>query len=331
MLFTDNVTKPKSWDWRPKLWFPMLERVVSVALAVSLSVGPLTIDAFGESNGAPSLRTETTIRAQVQEVRLGFYVSSRNGRPVTGLKPSQFFLYQDNKPLAAFSDFYADQNLPLRVTLMIDASDSMARGFAAERKAAEGFLGRVVRPQTDSSAVVAFSTHSQVETGVDPASPATLRHLEKLRSAGLTSLFDSICDAVGLFPATEQAPVRRVLVLLSDGDDNYSRHSLGEAVEAALGSDVVIYAITPHNPKQEHWGDDNLVALTNATGGRVFFLKNYEQSEKAFAEIEQEIRARYTATFRPTGSTCGFHSLRIEPTDISLRIRSRTGFYGDCR
>jgi len=120
------------------------------------------------------------------------------------------------------------------------------------------------------------------------------------------------------------------LVLLSDGDDNYSLHSPWDAIATAQRADVVIYAISPRDPKLMRAGNGNLEELTAATGGRVFFLKKYEQSAEVFAQIEREIRSEYAVTFRPEGKLCGFHSLTVKPADSSQRGRSREGFYGDC-
>jgi Ca-activated chloride channel homolog len=312
----------------------MLERVVAVALSLATvaATGAGAKAQSGLTAATPETQTEMTIRKTVGEVRLGFHVSSRNGRPVPGLQKDQFAVYQDGKPVTAVTGFYADDHLPLRLVLMIDASDSMSKGFLSEREAASTFLRRVVRPGVDQSAVVAFATHAALDLDWDAASPETLRRIEMLHSAGLTALFDSICDAAARMPAYDRQPdlTRRVLVLLSDGDDTYSRQSLEDAIAAAQRSDLVVYAVTAHNRKGVHWGDANLEKLTAATGGRVFFLKKYEQSEKVFADIEQEIRSQYTVTFRPAGSTCGFHSVVVEPADRSLRARARAGFYGDC-
>jgi VWFA-related protein len=265
-------------------------------------------------------------------VRLGFHVSFQNGRPVPELQPGQFSVYQDGKPITALTGFYADQDLPLRLLLMIDASDSMTRGFASERKAAANFLEKVVRPDVDQSAVVAFSTHASTQLGANASALEKLHLIGDLHSSGLTALFDSLCEAAARIPAYDQGTTRtrRVLVLLSDGDDNYSLHSLQDAIAAAQKSDVVIYAISPRDPRFLEPGKANLEVLTAATGGRVFFLKKYEKSPEAFGQIEQEIRSEYAITFHPEGKLCGFHSVRVEPTDGKLRARSREGFYGDC-
>jgi Ca-activated chloride channel homolog len=311
----------------------MIQRIASLALSVALvTARAISSDLASSSGWSPETRPEITIRKTVQEVRLGFHVSSQNGRPVPELQAGQFSLYQDGQPITAVTGFYADQNLPLRLLLMIDASDSMTRSFASERKAAANFLERVVRPDVDQSAVVAFSTHANIQLGANASAPEKLRLIDDLHSSDLTALFDSICEATARIPAYdhETTLTRRVLVLLSDGDDNYSLHSLRDAIAAAQKSDVVIYAISPRDPRLLQPGNANLEELTAATGGRVFFLKKYEQSPEAFAQIEREIRSEYAVTFHPEGKLCGFHSVRVEPADSNQRARSREGFYGDC-
>ena len=312
----------------------MLERVVALALSVALfPVSGAAGEVPSSSSPAPSeTQTEMTIRKTVGEVRLAFHVSSRNGRAVAGVQREQIAVYQDGQLIHGLTSFSADQGLPLRLVLMIDASGSMSKGFDFERAAAAAFLRRVVRPGVDQSAVVSFSTHVVHDLDADASSPQILHRIALLHSSGLTALFDAIHETATRVPAFDRQPdlTRRALILLSDGEDTYSRHSLNDAITAAQRSDVVIYAVTAHNPKNREPGDLNLDRLTAATGGRVFYLKKFEHSEKVFAEIEQEIRSQYTVTFRPAGSTCGYHDVSVEPADRSLRTRSRSGFYRDC-
>lgn len=312
----------------------MLKRIGTITLALILAGSPMA--ALDPVSGVPrstaEIQSDMTIRREVGEVRLGFHVSSRNGRPAVDVRKDQISVFQDGQPVPEIAAFYSDQDLPLRLVLMVDSSDSMSRGFDSERSAAEAFLQRVVRPKMDRSAVATFSTHTAVEVETDPSSPNLLRRIQGLRASGLTALFDAICEVGARIPEFDRQPglTRRVVILLSDGDDTYSRHSLDDAITVALRSDIVIYAVASHNPRNPHWGDANLQELTGATGGRVFFLKKYEQSDKIFAEIERELRSQYTVTFRPEGSPCGFHSLGVRAKDRSLKIRSRTGYFGDC-
>lgn len=310
----------------------MLERVAAVALLPILLAGGISpADLPARFGTMLTSRQEMTIRKTVKEVRVGFHISGRDGTPFSGLRKDQISVYQDGQ-IARVTGFYADHNLPLSILLMVDASDSMTKGFSSERDAASGFLQRIVRPGTDESYMVVFSTKSQVEVDGNASSPETLQRISTLHSSGLTALFDSIRKAAESLPKRDQGrtPTRRILVLLSDGDDTYSLHSLNDAVAAAQRSDLVIYAVTAHDPKFVRRGDSNLEQLARATGGRVFYLKKYEHSEKLFAEIEEEIRQQYTVTFHPAGKPCGFHSIRIAVADHDLQARARAGFYGDC-
>lgn len=310
----------------------MMERVASLALVLVLLIGMASAaDTSATPGTAPISQSEMTIRKTVQEVRVGFHLSSQNGRSFSGLQRDQLSVYQDGQ-VADITGLYADSNLPLRLLLMIDASDSMSKGFSSERDAAGAFLRRVVRPGVDESALVVFSTKSEMEVNGDASSSATLQRISTLHSSGLTALFDSVRKAAEALSTrdADSTPTKRVLVLLSDGDDTYSLHPLSDALAAAQKSDLVIYAVTAHDGKHVRRGDSNLEQLATATGGRVFYLKKYEKSEKVFAEIEDEIRQQYMVTFHPAGETCGFHSVRIALADRRLQARARTGFYGDC-
>ena len=275
---------------------------------------------------------QTTFRKSVQEVQLDFAVSSQNGRPVPTLNVDDFTIYQDSQPVPAITGFYAGQNLPLHLLLMIDASDSMTRGFVAERNAAGSFLRNVVRPGIDYSAVASFSTHLTFDPSEDASSPHTMRQIGLLRSEGPTALYDSLYEGAAAFLAfnRERSNTRRVVVLLSDGDDNYSLHSLEDAIAAAQKSNLTIYAIAAHNPQLLYRGDGVLERMCSETGGRFFVVKTFEESGKAFAAMEQELRSQYTVNFRGSRDNCGYHTLRIELKDQLLRARSRAGFYGDC-
>lgn len=309
----------------------MLQRTVAIGfVALLLIERTLGLDAPSGPDTPPvGTQSEMTFRTTAHEVSLGFHIAASNGRPVTGVKQEQLTVYQDGQPVPITS-FSADDRLPLHLVLMIDSSSSMSKEFDRQCSAAADFVRRVVRPDIDQSTVLAFSARAITVAGSEISSPEAAQQIEKLHSAGLTALFDALYDAAHRAGAGEPETARRVVVVLTDGDDNFSRHSLHEALAAALGSNVVIYAITAHNPKNGERQDANLQNLTSATGGRLFFLRKYAQPEKVFAEIEQEIRSQYSVTFRPGTSSCGFHSVGVETNDRSLKIRLRVGFFGDC-
>jgi Ca-activated chloride channel family protein len=122
-------------------------------------------------------------------------------------------------------------------------------------------------------------------------------------------------------------PVRRLLILLSDGEDNYSLHSLQEAIEAAQRNDIAIYAITVHDRRYSHPGDAVLERLAAATGGRTFVLSKIAAVDQVFTRIEDELGAQYSVWFRSQAAHVGYHRLEVLPRTGGLRIHAREGYY----
>ncbi|MBI3478662.1 MAG: VWA domain-containing protein [Acidobacteria bacterium] len=308
----------------------MLKPILSCALSLAVAVGPLlnvTTPSSSQAGDPPLLTIQKTRR----EVQLEFHIFL-DGRAIRNVQRNQIVVYQDGKQVTEITGFYEEQDLPLQLVLMIDTSASMTKEFAPEQAAAMGFLRRMTRLVTDQSMVVAFSTHATLNPSLDGSAPASFRQIALLRPAGLTALFDSICEVSARI--SESSPQsgrsRNVLILLSDGADTYSLNSLEQAIAAALDSNLTIYAITDHAQHKVSRGDINLQKLAAATGGQVFFLKKFKSTEGTFVELEREIHSQYTVTFALPGDSCGFHSVRVETTDPKMQVRSRGGFYRDC-
>lgn len=299
---------------------------LSLAIAPALAINP---NSPGAASSAPGGSPDILFQKSAREVQIGFHLAQEE-QPSKELRTDQLTLYQDGQR-TEITGIYADQDLPLRLVLMLDTSASMSTGFARGKTTAIDFLHRVVRPNIDRSTVMTFSTHATLDATAN-AAPTSFRGIALRRPSGLTALFDSICEATAQMADASASPrgTRNVMVLLSDGDDNYSRLSLDDAISAAQRADLAIYAITVQSDKNAHWGDANLKELTTETGGRVFFLKKFGQYEAVFADLEREIRSQYTVTFRLGESTCGFHGVRVEAVDRKLRLRSRSGFYRAC-
>jgi VWFA-related protein len=310
----------------------MLKAILSCALSLAVAAGPmLTVKAPPASDPDWDNPPLLTIHKTTREVQLAFRVSY-NGRAIHNVQRGQVLVYQDEKQVTDITGFYEDQDLPLQLVLMIDTSASMSKEFAPEQAAAIAFLQRALHPSIDQIMAVAFSTHASLDPLMDASSPTALRQIALLRPSGLTALFDSIYEVSSRISETSRQPgrSRKILVLLSDGDDTYSLHSLEEAIAAAQNSDLTIYAITNHSQHKVNWGDANLEKMANATGGEVFLLRKSSSTETTFADLESKTRSQYTVTFALAGDSCGFHSVRVETTDRTMQVRSRTGFYRDC-
>ena len=270
------------------------------------------------------------IRTQVREVQVIFTVTDKHGRFVRGLGANQVRVLDNGSPVGGFTTFSEAHNLPLRIALLLDASDSMQPGFESERQAALSFLERIVRPEYDRAVVVSFA-NTEAPTASTSRPMLLEGAVRKIRSGGETALYDALADVSGhrLMTRREAGPVRRMVILLSDGEDNYSRINLDEAIAALQQSEIAVYAISVHSRRLEYPGDKVLRRLSEATGGHVFLLSNYQAAAKVFATIEEEVRQQYVLGYRPSDTYAGgtYHALQVIADPPHKRIvHARTGY-----
>jgi len=265
------------------------------------------------------------LHSRVNEVRIAFSVSNGRGKAVTMLTRDDITVRSQNQTVTAITSFDRADNLPLQLALVVDASGSMQETFAEERLAAQKLLKRMVRPQVDDAFVVGFATKALVKHGAINGESAT--PLQDLQSDGQTALYDTLHDvARGLEQTQGQEPTRRVIILLSDGEDNWGRHNLDEVIAAAQQADAAIFAITAHSRRYEFPGDHVLQQLAEATGGKAFVVRHYDKLDKVFAVIEAALRTHYIVGFRPPSVACGFHDVSISVRGKS-KVRARSGYY----
>jgi VWFA-related protein len=152
-----------------------------------------------------------------------------------------------------------------------------------------------------------------------------------LRPGGGTALHDAVFQACEkLAKAPVHGTARRAIILLSDGDDNQSRHTREEAIEAALRAEVIIYVISTNVTGSDKRGDKVLMRYAEATGGRVFFPLRIEEVSNAFAEIQDELRSQYVIAYKPENFVQDghYHSIAIDvPGKPNVKIRARKGYY----
>ncbi len=275
---------------------------------------------------APAL----TIQRQVNEVHLSFVVEDRRRRPLPNIGRDEIRLFADGQPIERITSFEESSDLPLHLAILIDCSDSMQKGFVQERRAAQAFVRRLLRPEIDSLLLVDFAGQASLSNMTGRSANLLATKINSLEAAGHTAIYDAIYEtaSLALASAREDQPVRRVMILLSDGDDNDSRHGRAEAVDLAQRAGIVIYAVTAHNRRFEYQGDAILRQMTEATGGRTFILARFDEVEKVFAQIEAELRNQYSLTFRAPGpSRCGYHLLDVRHRNPTARVRARSGYY----
>jgi len=188
-----------------------------------------------------------------------------------------------------------------------------------------------MRPKADSAFVVGFG--GEIKTWQTPtADPQQLTlAINRLEEPGWgTRVFDALYSACSgsLAAPSEGESLHRAIILLTDGDDTDSLHSLGDAIAAAQRSEIQIYPLTIHSPRTADRGDRVLQRLADSTGGRLYVAATAKDLGNAFAQIEQDLRTQYYVSFPPQQPTPGFHSLRVEVRSAGkLEVRARQGYY----
>ncbi len=273
-----------------------------------------------------------TIRKSVEEVRVVFSAVDSRGRSIPGLRAEDVKVFDDDQRVPAFTGFYASNDLPLRVTLLVDTSESMTGIYTAQNAAASWLADRVVRPGVDEISVRTFSENSVVATKSSDA-PLVRAALGALRPSGQTAMFDAmirVIDEARQQQRDDPRPARGVFLLLTDGEDNFSLHTLDDVIAAAQRADVVVYTINSHRLRLIFPGDPVLQRLADSTGGRAFLLPSYSRIGNVFPQLESELGAQYTVTFRPrdTADRRRPHRLRVEVNaPAKVQVRARRGYY----
>jgi Ca-activated chloride channel homolog len=261
-----------------------------------------------------------------------FTVTDKHGKFVKDLQQNDFRVMDDSKPAAAIEGFSRETNLPLRVGLLIDASNSIRERFTFEQEAAIEFLSSIIRPRSDQAFVLGFDTTPEITADFTDNSEKLARGVRLLRPGGGTALWDAIYYACRdkLQKAHAGNTVRRAIILLSDGDDNQSRVTREEAIEMAQRAEVIIYAISTNVSGVKLRGDKYMERVAEATGGRAFFPFKIQDVANAFSEVQDELRSQYSLAYKPADlRTDGkYHSIDIVAQNHkNLRVRARKGYF----
>ena len=273
-----------------------------------------------------------TIKTIINEVNVVFTVTDKHGRHVTDLKQADFRVIDDNKPPEELRSFKAETNLPLQVGLLIDASNSVRDRFKFEQESAIEFLNQTVRPRFDRAFVVGFDATPEVTQDFTDNTELLAHGVHELRPGGGTALYDAVYFACRdkLLKASKSTPVRRAIILLSDGDDNLSHVTREEAIEMAQRAEAIIYTISTNVSGTKGAGDKVLERIADATGGRAFFPFQIRDVVNDFAEIQEELRSQYAVSYKPADFKADGHyrTIEIVANDRkNFRVRARRGYY----
>lgn len=282
----------------------------------------------GQANSSSS--SDNPIVLDVNRVNMLFSVSDKRGRFVTNLTKDNFEILEEKRP-QQIVEFVAETDLPLRLGVLIDTSNSIRDRFRFQQEAAIEFVNGVMRPQ-DRAVVVSFDTSPELVADLTPDTGKLAQAIRDLRPGGGTALYDAIFYVCRdkLMLDQPMHKYRRALIVISDGDDNQSRHTRDQALELAQKADVVIYAISTNISGMTTDGDKVLKYMTSETGGLTFFPFKVQDLSQSFENIANELRHQYSLLYRPDQpkNDGQFRPVTIRIKDRKdLVVRARKGYY----
>jgi len=281
-----------------------------------------------DPNDNPSFRFVKS----VDLVNVIFTVTDKKGRFVKDLKQSDFKVLDNDRAPAKILGVKAETDLPLRVGLLVDASNSVRDRFTFEQESAIEFLNSIIRPHSDRAFIIGFDTTAEVTQDFTDNTEKLSKGVRALRAGGGTALYDALYYACRdkLLKTDQNSSVRRAIILLSDGEDNQSRVTREEAVEMAQRAEVIVYAISTNTSGVKLHGDKVLERLAEATGGRAFFPFKVQDVANAFSEIQDELRSQYQLAYKPADFRADgrYHSIEIlAENHKNLKVRARKGYF----
>jgi len=282
-----------------------------------------------------SARQPFTFRSSIDEVDVFFTVTDR-GRPVSDLRSNEIRILDDKHPPATVVDFRTESHLPLRLAVVIDTSESIKDRFSFEQAAGTDFLREVLTGKDDLAFVAGFS-NSVLLVQDFTHDLAQLSHgMNQLVSVGGTAIWDTVAFAAEkLAEKSEPQPVARMIVIISDGDDNASKATLKQAIEKAQSNEVAVYTVSTRNEDPEEsagsTGNHAMKTLARLTGGVAFFPGSASHLKRSLADLQQVIRSRYFISYRPGRFQRDGHyrtlEIAAERNGHKLKVNARKGYY----
>jgi VWFA-related protein len=271
-----------------------------------------------------------TFHIQVNEVNLIFTVTDKKGKFITGLQRENFGLLDDGRPPLAVLRFTQQTNLPLRVGIMLDTSSSIRQRFQFEQDSAIEFLLQILH-RDDRAFVEGFDIQTDVAQDFTNNVDLLNQGIRKLRPGGGTALFDALYRTCKdqMLTLQETTAVRRALILVSDGDDNYSRVEESDAIKMCQRADTIVYSISTNISPSKDRGDDVLKAISEATGGQAFYPVKLEDVAVGFRNVEEELRSQYHLVYRPANlkQDGAFRTIYLQANDPRYHVRAQKGYF----
>lgn len=279
----------------------------------------------------PPSDSDPVITLDVTRVNLLFTVSDRRGRFVNNLTADDFQVVEHKRPQKIL-EFASESDLPLRIGILVDTSNSIRDRFKFELETASHFLETVIRKGRDKALIYSFDNQAELVQDLTDDVNLLGKKLRSLRAGGGTAMYEAmyLASRDHLMQDQPRHKYRRALIIIGDGDDNASRFSRDQGLEMVHKADGVIYCISTNQTGMNNIGDKTLKYFAEETGGQAFFPFKAQDLAQDFENIANELRSQYSILYRPEPLiTDGkYHPILVRVRNQrGLVVRSRKGYY----
>jgi len=321
--------------------------IVKRAAALVAAIALFGLTALGPRQGPAQLfaqqtkpaseppTSSTEIKVFSNLVNVLFTVTGKKSHMIMNLDKDDIQVLEDNQP-QAIRFFSRETDLPLRIGILVDTSNSIRERLRFEQEAAIDFLGTTLRPDKDKAYIVAFDVEPQLVQDYTDDEDKLATAIRGLQAGGGTSLYDAIYYAskekMLIFPPPEPY-LRRVMIIVSDGIDNQSTHDRDEALGMAQRGEVTIYTISTNRSGNTQTGDKVLKYFAEKTGGRPFFPFEAKDLGENFQEISRELRTQYSLGYvsSNTAHDGTFRTIQILAKGKDLHVRAKPGYFAQAQ
>jgi VWFA-related protein len=316
----------------------MMKKVFVTVLALCALPGWLPGQEAKPSTPPGTVQTPTNptvIKVPVYLVDVPLTVTDKKGRLVIMMTKDDFNLFEDGKP-QAIQYFSRETDLAMRIGLLIDTSNSIRDRLRFEQQAATDFLSDTIRRGKDAAFVVGFDVEPQLVQDYTDNVEKLANSIRSLQAGGVTTLYDAVFYAckekLYFFPPPEPY-LRKLMIIISDGEDNRSEHTREEALSMAQRSGVTIFAISTNRSGAQQRGDKVLKRLAEETGGRAFFPFEASDLAEDFREIGRDLRTQFLINYTSTNAAWDgtYRQISVVPIDKTLHVRAKSGYFAPTR
>ncbi len=311
----------KTWQawWWSAVWLLVVGSLSAVAQMV-----PVPADTLPGGNRQTA--ADVVVRADYVTVLTS--VNGAAGLPVQNLSDADFEIYEDGQ-LQVISRVGRQEDQPLRLALLLDISASVRNRLKFEQEAALDFFRRMLRPQ-DRAAFYAFNHDVYLRQDLTSSLGALETAVRGLEARGATALYDAIFIAARRL---EREPGRRVIIVVSDGQNTVSRVTRERVLEEVNRTDAIIFGICPViRTEYDDFlppPDNDFDLLCRQTGGRVFMVTSLSELTTGFAQLEAELRAQYVLSYYSSNDARDgrFRRIEVRVRRPGVTVRARSGYY----